>query len=465
MGEQRKLFKRTLIYGIGNIGSKILSYIMVLVYSYYIKTEDMGIYDLALTTVAMVQPLIIFQINDGVYRYLIDSKVKNKSLVLSTSITFILVTCFVAETIILSINFFVNIDYCFLIMAYLFSFILFAFLQDSIRGLSRSRIYAESGIVNSFVTLVIEIVGLIILRRGVEILFIAKIIANFVGLLYLYLKTPELRSGLSIKCDKKILLELIDYSAPLVPNTIGWWIVNSSDRYIILFFLGTSFNGIYSMTNKFPTVLTTLTSIFYLAWQESAIKEYNTSHRDEFFSDIFEKYYKLLFSLSLLAIPATRFVIQYFVAMDYQDAWRYAGFLFGGAVFSALSSFLGLGYQISKETKRSMVSTLIAAGINMAVNIALIKIIGLHAASFSTFISYFVLFIVRIKHTKRYYTLKVNWYYFWGLFTALIAITFLVLIIDNMIYIVISIVLGVVIAIIINKDIMIKIVSVVKTKR
>ena len=74
MKSSSKLAKNTAIYAIGNFGTKILSYVMVLVYSYYITPEELGYYDVVLTTISMIQPLVIFQLNDGVFRFLIESK-------------------------------------------------------------------------------------------------------------------------------------------------------------------------------------------------------------------------------------------------------------------------------------------------------------------------------------------------------------------------------------------------------
>jgi O-antigen/teichoic acid export membrane protein len=178
--------------------------------------------------------------------------------------------------------------------------------------------------------------------------------------------------------------------------------------------------------------LTTITGIFYLAWQETAIKEYNSDNRDIFFSNIFEKYSRLLYGLTLCAIPATQIVISVFVGDEYKNAWMYTGFLYLGAVFSALSSFLGLGYQISKETKRSMSTTIFAAAINILVNILLIEKIGLQAASFSTFISYLFLFLVRIRHCRRYFELKVNWTFFWLMLLATLIMIYVVWAFDNL---------------------------------
>ena len=415
------LIKKTAVYAVGNFGSKILAYVMVLVYSYYITAEDMGYYDIILTTISMVQPLVLFQINDGVYRYLIDAKKQMQSTIVGTGFRFLCLTTLAAEVLLIGLNFFVELQYPVWIGALLASTMFFVYLQDVIRGLGKSKLYAAMGILNSVVMLGCEVVGLLLLKLGVQALVISKVIANLTCILVMLICEKEAASGLRIKLQWQQLSPLLKYSAPLVPNTISWWIVNSSSRYIILGFLGTSFNGIFSMASKFPTILTTITSIFFLAWQESAIKEYNSPNRDSFFSDVFRKYYTLLFTLCICAIPATRIVIELFVAQEYKISWQYTGFLYLGAALSALCSFLGMGYQISKETGRSFATTVFAAALNIGVNILLVQVIGLYAASFAAFASYLFLFAIRIKHTKRYFTLSVNWLRFALLFVGVLA--------------------------------------------
>ena len=59
----------------------------------------------------------------------------------------------------------------------------------------------------------------------------------------------------------KLIKEMYQYSIPLVPNGISWWIVNVSDRTIITAIIGTAANGIYAVSNKFPTILSSLLGI------------------------------------------------------------------------------------------------------------------------------------------------------------------------------------------------------------
>lgn len=432
MDSRARLVKNTFIYTIGNFGTKILAYIMVLVYSYFITPEDLGYYDVIITTISMLQPLIIFQINDGVFRFLIDSTKSKRDSIISNSLKFLCVTTLVSEIVFGIFCGVYDINYALWIGLLLMTTMFFTLLQDIIRGLGKNKEYAFYGVLNSFVMLISEVVGLTLLNLGVKALIISKVLAYIVCILLMFVKTPELRKSLKCRFEYADFKPIVKYSAPLVPNTICWWVVNSSDRYIILFFLGQAYNGIYSMANKFPTILTTITSIFYLAWQESAIKEYDSSNRDKFYSDIFKKYYILLFTLCLCAIPATRLVIELFVSEAFKNAWEFTGFLYLGAAFSALCSFLGMGYQISKETHRSIMTTVFAAILNIVINVGCIKYIGLQAASLSTFLAYLFLMIIRIKHSKKYFDLQVQWREFIILFISVLGCIYLTFVSPNL---------------------------------
>ena len=413
MDRNKRIVKNTIVFAIGNFGSKILAYIMVLVYTHYIGKEELGYYDLILTTVNLLHPLLLMAFDEGIYRWLIGNEADKKQ-IFSSCIKTTGITTALSVIVLLIINFVFHFQYIQYIALFIVTSMMYSMFQNTVRGFAKNKIYAFSGILNSTIILTIELVGLCFLNLGVECLLIAKISANIIAIVFMYLNMSEIHHFWRLPVKWQLSKEVFAYSFPLVPNQISWWIVNSSDRYIILFFLGTAYNGIYSISNKFPTIITTITAIIYLALQETIIKEYKSQDRDEFYSDIFEKYYTLLFSLVFCAIPATNLVIRWFVSTEYSEAWKYIGFLYLSTIFSALSSFLGIGYQISKETKRSVISTVSAAAINILINVVFISYIGLHAASFSTFIAYFTLMIIRIKHSRKYFTIHIKWPLFIG---------------------------------------------------
>lgn len=409
MDRNQKIIKNTIAYTIGNFGSKILSYLMVLVYTHYVSSADLGYYDVIVTTVSLLQPIILLMFDDGVYRWLIDDNHKNKSVILSTCLKTVSITTAISVIILLILNLKLNFRYLLGILLFYVTSLFYQILLNSVRGLSNSRLYATSGVLNSFILLILEIFGVVVLGYGVEALLISKAIANIITIVFLFYKQKELKKLFKAPYSKELAKEIANYSLPLIPNNISWWIVNFSDRYIILFFLGVSANGIYSIANKFPTIVTTVTGILYFSFQEAMLKEYDAPDRDVFYSKLFGKYYSILFSLVACGIPLTRIVIQLFTGAEYTSAWMYSGFLYIGTVYSALATLLGIGYQISKETKRSVYSTVGAASVNVLINIAFINVIGLHAASLSTMISYIVLFAIRIRHSRKYFVLNIKW--------------------------------------------------------
>lgn len=78
MDREKKIVKNTVAYTIGNFGSKILAYIMVLVYTHYITSAELGYYDVVITTISLFQPIILMMFDDGVYRWLVDDSQKTK---------------------------------------------------------------------------------------------------------------------------------------------------------------------------------------------------------------------------------------------------------------------------------------------------------------------------------------------------------------------------------------------------
>lgn len=453
----KKLLDKTFLYIIGNFGSKILNFIIVPLYSYYIDTNSMGYYDVIITTMSLLQPVIMLQMTDGVYRWLIETSDLSKQKNIISTVLKTLFKCFVIFCVLfLLINNYFHFKYAASILLLIISHVIYAILQQISRGVQKNKLYTFCGILYTAIMLSINCIGLLVFNLGIEILIISQIIANLICSLIIVLKIPIISKSIFVHEAKSIRTDILKYSIPLIPTTICWWLISSSDRYIILRFLGASANGIYSMSNKFPTILSTITNIFYLAWQESAILEYNTPHRNVFFSNIFQKYSKLLFSTACFLIPATKIYIIYFLESSYKTAWYYSGFLYLGVIFNSLSSFLGLGYQISKETSKSLYTTIIASIINVFVNISLVNFIGLQAASLSTFVAYLILFVIRIFHTKSYYSLDINWKEFLLYFIVTFIIC-IIMFISNLISTVLITILFFIGFIILNKSLLINV--------
>ena len=91
------------------------------------------------------------------------------------------------------------------------------------------------------------------------------------------------------------------------------------------------------------------------------------------------------------------------------EAYHQMPILFIALTFTTLSSYLAGIYIADKRTKEIGITTTIAATINLVIDLILIPIIGLWAASLSTLVGYLFLFIYRITDLKKYHKLIIDY--------------------------------------------------------
>ena len=149
-------------------------------------------------------------------------------------------------------------------------------------------------------------------------------------------------------------------------------------------------------------------SVFNLTWTESASININSEDKNEFFSRILDFVLRFFGSLCLGTIAIMPYVFNILINEKFNDAYFQIPILIVGSMFNILVSFLGSVYVAKKLTKEIAKTSVIAAVINIAVNVVLIKQIGLYAASISTLVAYAAMFIYRLIDVKKYVDFKVN---------------------------------------------------------
>ena len=72
------LLKDTGLLTISNFASKVLVFLLVPLYTSVLSTEEYGIYDLIVSTVSLLYPLLTLNIVDAVMRFTMDKDVDKK---------------------------------------------------------------------------------------------------------------------------------------------------------------------------------------------------------------------------------------------------------------------------------------------------------------------------------------------------------------------------------------------------
>ena len=453
MSKKKDLMKNTIIIFCGKVCTQLISFFLLPLYTGYLAIKDYGIVDLITTYVTLLVPIITLELEMSIFRYLVDSRGKDKETkkLMSNNFGVLLIALLIFSILYVIVTSFWKFNFRWLILIDIIICTFSGnFLQIS-RGMGRTLDYSISCLITGALTIVSNILLIAVFKLGAFGMITSMALANGVGALYLFIRL-KLYKLINFKLmDKKLIKEMYQYSIPLVPNGISWWIVNVSDRTIISYVLGTAANGLYAVSNKFPTILSSLLGVFNLSWSESAALHINSPDRDEFFSDISNTVTKLFTSLGVGMIACMPFIFPLLINSKYNGAFNQIPILVLGAVFNVVVCLYSAVYIAKKMTKQVATVSIIGAIINITINVLFIKYLGLYAASISTAISYFVMMVYRHIDLKKYVNIKYE--------SGLIIKTFLIFTFSiilyyqkNMILNIINLIVVVIYAFIMNKD-------------
>lgn len=465
MNKNKELVKNTIIIFIGKFCTQFITLLLLPLYTHFLSTEDYGYIDLIQTYLTFFIPLILLKIDAGIFRFLIDARKREeeKNKIITNGI-FIMFVELIISTILFAVAVKIfSIKYSILIVMNLISLSVLTFLLQIVRGIGKNKQYSFSSIIAAIVTIVLNLIFLVGFHKNGKYVLIASLISNIICTIYLLIVNKILKNVKIKYIDKKLIKDLLKYSIPMIPNELSWWIVHVSDRTIISYALGVAANGIYSVSCKFSNILSSIFNIFNLSWQESAALHINDTDKDEFFSNVINKVFNLFICFCIGILACLPFVFELLIKDSYREAYKYVPILLLANIFSVLIGLIGSIYVAKKMTKEVAKTTMIAAIINLTIDIALIKVIGIYAAAISTLVSYMLLAIYRYIDVQKYVKVKIPIKNI--VVNSIIFILVVVLYLYNNIALnVINLLLCILYAIIVNKELLIEFKKVIGKK-
>ena len=411
MNQKKELIKNTLIISIGKFSTQLVSFLLLPLYTSLLSTSEYGSYDLLNTISIFLIPCVTLLMEEGMFRFLIDAKSEeDKKQVFSITTIFTLVSFLIWSILIFVVGNIINYPYTTYLIFYILASLLSSLAGSSARGMSKFKLYSVFCFISSLATILLNILFILGFKMGLSSLFLSYIIGNSLVSIWLFIKIkmPKYISLKSLKKDK--VKEMVKYSLPLVPNSISWNAISLTDRLLITNVLGTGANGIYSVGNRFPTIINTCYSYFNLSWKESASKVLDNYDKDDFYNSVYTNLKHFLICVSILIIAFLPFIFNMLVKNDYQEAYFYIPIMILAVYFSNLSNFCSGIFSAYKDTKILAKTTVVAALINLVVGVLLINKIGLYATTIATLIAYYVIYLYRNYKLRKYLILDKDKY-------------------------------------------------------
>ena len=198
---------------------------------------------------------------------------------------------------------------------------------------------------------------------------------------------------------------IFQYCIPLVPNELSWSVIHSSDRIVISNIISIAANGIIAAASKFSAIYTTVFSIFNTSWTEQVVLHYKDEGGKEYINDMFEKMVTFFASIAIGIIAVMPFAFNIFIDTKFNEGYGLVPFYLSAVFFNAIIGMISSIYLINNETKQVAISTMVAAAINLVIDLMLVKVIGIYAAPISSLcgyatISFWRLYDVNKRHCK-----------------------------------------------------------------
>lgn len=400
------LLNGMLIYSIGSFGSRIINFAIYPLLTFYLLKPELGYYDLVINTIYLILPLATLQIGDGIYRGILPlSHSEDVKSVISSGLFIFLITIFPLLFIIyIIISSLYDIEHGALILLMSFLYSLNITLKQITRGLKENRIYVTSDILYSFFFVLMIVILMTLYEEKLQGVFISFIVTNSISIIYILFKSKIAKRIDLRRVGKAMSKKLLNYSLPLIPNSISWWLVGSVNAYIVLTLLGLSSNGIYAIAFKFSSIIYIMNKVFSLAWQDYVIMD---SEKDEDYkSKVINNLLFFLTSIIFVIILLIRPILKIIVSSDYYEAWEYVPFLLIASLFSSLSTFYGAYYLKWSSTNKIFITTVCGALTTIIFSYLLTKFFGLLGTSISMMLGFMVVAFMRWYDTRLILNVK-----------------------------------------------------------
>lgn len=400
----RSLTKQTLIYGVGTILARFVTFLLLPLYTNILPTADYGLAALVFAFIGFLIIIFNYGLDSAVMRFYGENTDRErKTRMLSTAIWVTLASSLVLGAIIYSLDNYLGrvllSDPAHARLIRLSAGILFF---DAICHVPFALLRLENKpiqfigirIINVIVVFILNFYLVGGLKRGVDGIFESNLITSALTALILYVL---IINKVRLKFSGAIAKDLALFGLPFIPAGLASVCMEMFNRYIIEHLIGLEAVGIFSAGFKLGIFMLLLTTAFYYAWQPFFMKAGPQESSRPLFARIFTYFVlvELTFWLVLTALmpEIVRFHIGkiYLIGKEYQSCEPMVPIILLGYVFFGINQVFLPGIYFEKKTRYLAYLTFLAAAVNVGVNFILVPSLGIVGSAYSSLIGYITL--------------------------------------------------------------------------
>ncbi len=407
----KKLFSNTILYTIGEVVPKIISFLMMPVFTRYLMPADYGILSYTNSVIAFIYVFCTLALNTYVLRFFFDCKSEEDEKRLLGNIFVFIALVNVVVLYFLNIAGPKIIDTAHITVAwkpyfrmavfnnFLESFSIIPLLYYRVK--QNAKVFVGISLGRCILQYAVTFVMLAVLDWGVMAQYYGRLV-TLLPFFFLYVFIMLRHSKLCL--DLKQLKSALKFSLPLLPGAISYLALTSFDRVILERYVNLEIIGIYNIAYTIAFATNMVIQSFYKALEPNIFQRYNPDTLEQDFIPYMSKMNNIYnFALYALALGLSLFskeALMIVASKSYYSAAFYVPFVLVGVVFSGRNMLMSCALTAEKRSVISGIGTMIGAVLSVTINLILIPKIGVIAAPIALSVSYMVMNIYLKVCTK-----------------------------------------------------------------
>ncbi|MEJ4089920.1 lipopolysaccharide biosynthesis protein [Galbibacter orientalis] len=410
MGALKKLFKHTFIYGLATVLPRLLSFILMPIYTDKLATEDYGIYASLYVYLILGNIMLSYGMETAFFRFM--NKSERKSEVQSTALTSIFISSglFLIISYLLKDNIasFLEFKPEFILYGILILFfdalcvIPFAWLRNQEMPLKYSFIKIATVVINLGLNLFFFLglpwlisrneasnLNFFVFENKVHYIFISNLIASFFGLIFIL----PLYFRIRLRLDFYLWKRMFRYALPVLISGIAFSVNEGFDRLMLKYILPENIAeetvGIYAACYKLGAFMTLFVTAFKLGVEPFFFSNANKKNAKEIYADT-TLYFTIFGSFIFLFVVVYADIFKRLLIHNeaYWEALWVVPFILLANLCLGIYHNLSVWYKITDRTIFGAYISVFGAFITLIINFILIPVITYKGSAIATLIAY-----------------------------------------------------------------------------
>jgi len=415
------LKKESILYGVGHILSRLVSFLLLPIFTNLLTPYDYGIISLIYAFIGFFTVVLHFGLDTSLLRHYKPANKKDRiKFVTNAYIPILCMNCIFLCICFWGRNFLssylIGGEFALLfimVILILFFDVLWSIPMILLRADNKPITFIAFNLINVISNIVFIYCFVIYSHWQIFGVILSNLLSS--SLLFVITLFVVINKISILTIDFTVFKKIFKFGSPFVFAGIFSMIIELSDRYIIKYLLDFDSLGIYNAGYKLGMLMLLVVMGFNMAWQPFFLDKNNKDNKiliSDISNNVFLVFSFIACGIILFVEPLSKIQIFNFqiIGAEFIESisivsWVCIGYLFHGAYLLQLP-----GPYLTNNTFMIAIIRGVGALANIILNFQLIPILGIEGAAIATCLSFLIMAILIFLYNKKIYPLNYNLY-------------------------------------------------------